>query len=370
MSNEEKFDCLSILSEKTIRQGTLQGTIRCQVLSIKESTSKNGSVFLDIEVADQSGNKRIKIWPESQAYSAFLSLPQNAFIELSAIFRYTPFGLQAYAHALRTLNLEEIEGLLNTKGNIQVEKDWEFLHAKIATLKDPRLRVLCQQFLLLYGEKLRRAAAAREYHHNFRGGLLRHVCQMIEAADALMLAYPSYNWDLVKAGILFHDCGKLWENDFQEKGFAMKRNKSAELIGHIPLGVEVVNSLWRSLQKNEEFLNNSIPPTEEVRIHLLHLIIAHHGLKEHGSPITPRTPEAWIIHVLDNLDAKLEMFRCAYAEGKEISPGIFERKPPLEGNPVAPLDKYSSFSTPPEQSNPFLDAYDLPKKASEKPSEG
>ncbi|WP_134439478.1 HD domain-containing protein [Methylacidiphilum caldifontis] len=348
MLNEEKIENLSLLSEKNMQQGTLRGSIRCQIVAIKESISKNGSSFLDLELADHTGTKKIKIWQESaQNYSQLLSTPLNTFVELSAVFRYTPFGIQATAHALRPLDREEIEELLLKKGNPQIEKDWEFLQKKISDLEDPRLRVLCQQFLSVHGEKFKRAAAAREYHHNFRGGLLRHVCQMIEASEALRQAYPSYNWDLIKAGILFHDCGKLWENDFQQNGFIMKRSKIAELIGHIPIGVEVVNSLWRTLKDKAEFLHPFTPPAEEIRIHLLHLIIAHHGLREYGSPTTPRTPEAWIVHILDNLDAKLEMFRCAYAEGKEIAPGIFEKKPPLEGNPIAPLDKFSFLPAPP-----------------------
>ncbi|TFE65742.1 hydrolase [Methylacidiphilum sp. Yel] len=342
MQTEEKIKSLSELSERIGQIESLIGTLRCQLVSTKESTTRNGSFFLDIEIADHSGNKKIKIWQESQAYASFLTLPKNAFVEFSATFRNSSYGLQAIVHTLRVLSQEEIQELLEQNRNAEIQSDWELLEKKIGSIADPRLCRLCSQFLIDYGERFKRAAAAREYHHNFRGGLLRHVCQMIQAAEGLMAAYPVYNWDLIKAGILFHDCGKLWENDFQEQGFVMKRSKTAELIGHIPIGVEIVNSLWRSLQHSEEFHRALIPPSDLVRVHLLHLIVSHHGLREYGSPVTPRTPEAWILHILDNLDAKLEMFRCAYEEGKEVVPGIFERRPPLEGYPIAPLSKYIS----------------------------
>ncbi|MEN8785906.1 MAG: hypothetical protein ABF379_16220, partial [Akkermansiaceae bacterium] len=108
-----------------------------------------------------------------------------------------------------------------------------------------------------------------------------------------------------------------------------------EMLGHIPLGMELLNKLWRDLPL--ESWREIEPPNEDVRLHMLHLIASHHGQYDFGSPTLPRTPEAHALHYIDNLDAKLEMVKDAYATANESVPGIFERKFPLPAPLVAPL---------------------------------
>jgi 3'-5' exoribonuclease len=153
------------------------------------------------------------------------------------------------------------------------------------------------------------------------------------------------NWDLVMAGILFHDCGKLWELDYPAQGFASPMTTMGELLGHISIGIELVNKLWRGLEASPEFTEPAEPPRETVREHLLHLIASHHGLKEYGAPVTPRTPEAWMLHHIDNIDAHLEMLAQTYAEKAQMAPGIYEYRRPLEGRAVAPLGKWAAGGT-------------------------
>ena len=76
-----------------------------------------------------------------------------------------------------------------------------------------------------------------------------------------------------------------------------------------------------------------------MRLHLLHLIAAHHGQLEFGSPVLPKTPEAIALHLIDNMDARLEMFEEAYAKNQETSSGIFEWSSPLGVAPIAPLKR-------------------------------
>jgi 3'-5' exoribonuclease len=83
------------------------------------------------------------------------------------------------------------------------------------------------------------------------------------------------------------------------------------------------------------------PPSEDVRLHLLHLIGSHHGEHQFGSPVLPRTPEAFALHYIDNMDAKLEMLRDAYAQTQEIAPQIFERVFPLPTPLVRPLPTFA-----------------------------
>jgi 3'-5' exoribonuclease len=204
---------------------------------------------------------------------------------------------------------------------------------------DPRLRGLCDLFLQEFGPRFQRASAARHNHHAHRGGLLRHTGQMMRSASAVCSAYPVLNRDLLLAGVLFHDCGKLWEMCPPEAGFEIPRELRGELLGHISIGIEAVNALWRKLPL--ETWRGMEPASEDVRLHLLHLIASHHGELQYGSPVEPKTPEAIALNMVDNLDAKLEMLAMAYNRQPEIAPGIHERVKALNTSPVKPLPAFS-----------------------------
>jgi 3'-5' exoribonuclease len=194
---------------------------------------------------------------------------------------------------------------------------------------------LAERFLAEHGDRFRRAAAARRLHHARRGGLVEHTAQMMRAASALAAVYPGLNRDLLLVGTLLHDCGKLWETCPPENGFSPPFDPLGELLGHIPIGIELANHLWRSLPLGD--WRDLEPGSEEVRRHLLHLIAAHHGALEFGSPVVPKTPEAWALHHIDNLDAKLEVLDAGYRTAAQVGPGIFERVRPLTAEFVAPL---------------------------------
>jgi 3'-5' exoribonuclease len=162
--------------------------------------------------------------------------------------------------------------------------------------------------------------------------LLDHTAQMLKVAQVLAPVYPEVDGDLLAAGVIFHDLGKLWENDTGEKGFGSVPSRKGELIGHISLGIEMANALWREGEAAEGKAWSELKPaSEELRDHLLHLIASHHGTKEFGSPVAPKTPEAFLLHHIDNLDAKMEMLRLSYARGKEEASGLLEAHRPLEG---------------------------------------
>jgi 3'-5' exoribonuclease len=169
---------------------------------------------------------------------------------------------------------------------------------------------------------------------------------MMRTGDLICSAYPQLNRDLLLTGVLFHDCGKLWENQYPEKGFAQGYTLHGEMLGHIPLGIELVNKLWRDVAETPAAKGWLAlePATENVRLHLLHLIASHHGEYQFGSPTLPRTPEAIALHYVDNLDAKLEMMKDAYGQANELADGIYEKQFPLPANLVAPLQ---AFDGPP-----------------------
>jgi 3'-5' exoribonuclease len=196
-------------------------------------------------------------------------------------------------------------------------------------------------FLDQHGEKFRRTAAARKNHHARRGGMIEHVAQMMRSAVAISSVYPELNQDLLIAGVLFHDSGKLWENSYAERGFTQPYDMQGEMLGHIPLGISLVDKLWEqmisSCVETAEVWGKLTPSNDEVRIHLLHLVASHHGTHEFGSPTLPRTPEAQILHHIDNIDAKFEMMKQAYKSAPELAPDIQERQFPLPANLIKPL---------------------------------
>ncbi|MCB1237489.1 MAG: hypothetical protein KDM91_20665, partial [Verrucomicrobiae bacterium] len=120
--------------------------------------------------------------------------------------------------------------------------------------------------------------------------------------------------------------------------------EASELISHIPVGMEIVNRLWRDLIDSDAAADWLAlePSSDRVRLHLLHLIASHHGELQFGSPVVPKTPEAFALHYIDNLDAKLQMVFEAYEKAPELGKGVFEKVWPLPGNLVGPLEAFAA----------------------------
>ncbi len=251
----------------------------------------------------------LRVWSDHPEFKACETLKASDFIELSGEFQqHQQFGLDARKWKVRHLTPQERSELLQGPPELRAKQlaDWNYIGERIRALGDPRLRALCEAFLSEHGERFRRTAGARSYHHARRGGLVEHTAQMMRVAKAIAPLYPQLNLDLLIAGVLFHDSGKLWENHLPETGFTMGYDERGELIGHISIGLELVNSLWRKIQseENARAWNALVPASEDVRMHLLHLIGAHHGEPQFGSPVSPKTPEAMALNYIDNLDAR------------------------------------------------------------------
>lgn len=331
-----------IIRGTAVDGGALKTELNCQVVRVRENMTKGGKPFLELEISDGTAGERFKVWEDSDAYDTAHDLQDGDCVRIEGAFLRNQYGLNVDRLRLRWLEKQEIAELFagSLERRARLENDWAELSAMMDKLADPRLRLLARTYLAEYGERFRRAAAARDYHHARRGGLLEHTTQMLRAGAALAPVYPQLNWDLVMAGILFHDCGKLWELDYPAQGFTSPMTMMGELLGHITIGIELVNKLWRGLEASPEFQGTAQPPRETVREHLLHLVASHHGQKEYGAPVTPRTPEAWMLHHIDNIDAQIEMLALTYAEKGQVAPGIYDYRRPLEGRAIAPLPKW------------------------------
>jgi 3'-5' exoribonuclease len=328
------------------RQGgsAVSASVHVQVESVAPRLTREQQPYCELILADACDRMTLRVWSDHPAYKTCSALTGQEFIELAAEFHtHSQYGLEARKWTVRPLTEQEKNELLQGPADLRAKQnaDWDFIEKTIQTISDPRLRALCEAFLQEWGDRFRRTAAARNYHHARRGGLVEHTAQMMRVAKQIVPLYPDLNRDLLLAGILFHDSGKLWENALPENGFVMNYDERGELVGHISIGLELVNALWRRLSaENTEAWKNLVPTSEDVRLHLLHLIGAHHGEPEFGSPVSPKTPEAMALHYIDNLDARLEMFAAGYTTAKPLAARIFDRVRPLPGNLVKSLEKF------------------------------
>jgi 3'-5' exoribonuclease len=333
---------------RAAQNGAASGRVHVQVETVTAKTQREGKPYCELGLADACDRMTLRVWSDHPSYKSCSAFTSDSFIELTGDFRVHPqFGLEADKWTVRPLSEQEKKELLEGPADLRTKQaaDWALIMQSIGTIGDPRLRALSETFIDKWGDRFRRAAAARKYHHARRGGLVEHTAQMMRIARAIAPLYSQLNIDLLIAGILFHDSGKLWENQFSETGFIMSYDELGELVGHISIGLELVNSLWQKLAaENADVWKGYRPASEDVRVHLLHLIGSHHGDKQFGSPVDPKTPEAMALHYIDNLDARMEMFAAGYTTAKPLAARIFDRVRPLPGNLVKSLDKFQRSS--------------------------
>jgi 3'-5' exoribonuclease len=188
-----------------------------------------------------------------------------------------------------------------------VDDMWTELQSVVSAIRDPSLQVLLRRMVADNEATLRIWPAARRMHHAYRGGLLEHVLSMAEAGRMLASLYGA-RADLVVAGAILHDIGKLQELHY-DAGTTYTRD--GNLIGHITLGAMAVAEACRGIA--------GFP--DELRAELLHLIVSHHGARERGSPIEPASLEACILAAVDDLDARVNQVKRAIAD--DVSDGEF-----------------------------------------------
>ncbi|MFZ5768622.1 MAG: 3'-5' exoribonuclease YhaM family protein [Bacillota bacterium] len=137
------------------------------------------------------------------------------------------------------------------------------------------------------------APAARENHHCYQGGLLQQTLEVVRLCEGMASVFTGLDRDLLLAAALLHDVGKVWEYDAGSVTF--ERTDPGKLLGHVVMGWEAVRRVWPE-----------VPGFPEVEgLHLEHMLLSHHGLREWGSPVEPSTPEAVALHQADLASARL-----------------------------------------------------------------
>ena len=182
-----------------------------------------------------------------------------------------------------------------------IDEMWSELTTHLQSIRDPHIRVLLSRITADHEADLREWPAAQTIHHAYRGGLLEHKLQMADIARHLARAYGASE-DIVLAGVLLHDIGKLQELRYEPGGASYTRD--GNLVGHIGLGLILVR----------EAINGISGFPDDLRSQIEHLIVSHHGTRDHGSPVEPRTVEAFILAAVDELDTRIHQVRRAIRE--------------------------------------------------------
>jgi 3'-5' exoribonuclease len=178
-----------------------------------------------------------------------------------------------------------------------VDEMWAELQGRIAGATNPHVRQLLEGVVAANEAKLRVWPAAQTLHHACRAGFLEHILQMASVGGMVAKAYQA-DPDLVLAGAVLHDIGKLQELDYE---LATSYSREGRLVGHIVLGSVIVRDAALAIE--------GFPAT--LLLQIQHLILSHHGCLEYGSPVVPMTVEAFILSFIDDLDAKINMVKQA-----------------------------------------------------------
>jgi len=262
-------------------------------------TARNGSLYLQCGLADRTGTIAGRMWQTSE--SIFNSIPPDGFVQAKGRTEDYRGTLQFVIDALRPWPSEKVDlSDFLAVTPFDIEEMWAELLEILRDVKDRHLRALLKKFFedrdLIAAFK--RAPAAMTVHHAYIGGLLEHTLGMARAAKAVLPLYQKeLNADLVLAGIFLHDIGKIAE---LTTGTNMGYTDRGQLLGHITIA-----SIWIHQRAQQVADESGEPFPGKIVDVLTHIVLSHHGTLEFGSPRLPAVPEAFAVHYLDNLDAKI-----------------------------------------------------------------
>jgi 3'-5' exoribonuclease len=265
-------------------------------------TTNNGGLYIHAVLVDKTGEILARMWNASK--DIYLSIPERGFARFRGRVESYKGKPQFIIDGIRPAEPHEIDMAdFMPATQRDIEQMWERLKQILRGVKNRHLLALAAKFINdeQFVAGFKQAPAATKNHHAFVGGLLEHTLSLLELALVVIPRYPHVSLDLVLVGILLHDAGKMRELSCNA-GFDY--TTEGKLVGHIVLGV-----LWLHEKAREMEAQTREPFPIEIENALKHIILAHHGKYEFGSPRLPATMEAVAVHYLDNLDAKLQQFQ-------------------------------------------------------------
>jgi 3'-5' exoribonuclease len=288
---------------------------------------KTGELYLSLLLGDRTGELDAKMWDNvAEVMDAF---DRDDFVKVKGMTQVFHNRPQLTIHKVRRMDDSEIEFADYFPSSRRDPGEmWDELRATVAGLSNPHLKALLDAMLddEDIAWRYRRAPAAKQIHHAFLGGLIEHVLSLCALARMTAQHYPNIDVDLLLAGIVLHDIGKIYELNY-ERGFSYSND--GQLIGHISIGLRMVAEKLRGLP--------DFPP--QLRSLVEHMILSHHGQLEFGSPKLPMFPEALLLHYLDDLDSKMECMRFLAENDRQIE-GCFTTYSSALERAVLKKDRY------------------------------
>lgn len=279
------------------------------LVSKDEALTKNGKPYFRVCFRDAAREVSFPIWGDSiWAQECRENWVVGGHYKLRATYVETDFGPQLEIKRIREVVQSDYDDgfsldlFLPTSEEDPAEMFSQLVAIAETEIENSALAKLTTAILNENRAALLTLPAATKNHHAYIGGYLEHVLSV--TTNALLLAnkyaleYAELQRDLVIAGAILHDIGKLQELSQLPTGAVY--SPAGELIGHILLGRDIV----REAARNH-------PIDAETLLRLEHIIVSHQRLPEWGSPKQPMTPEAWIVHISDDLDAGFHMMVAA-----------------------------------------------------------
>jgi 3'-5' exoribonuclease len=278
------------------------------LVTTKEIRQKRtGEPYLSLVLSDRTGEIDCKMWDNvSDILEAF---DRDDFVKVKGLMQLYNNRPQFTIHKLRRVEDHEVDPRDFFPASLRdPDVMWAELRSTVSGIGNDHIRRLLDAFLddPDIAARYRVAPAAKTIHHAFRSGLLEHVTSLLNLAKLVGGHYAALHnsaglnqfidTDLLIAGIVLHDIGKIYELHY-ERGFGY--SAEGQLIGHIAIGIRMLSDKLRAFPEFPETLRNLIE----------HMVLSHHGQLEFGSPKVPIFPEALLLHHLDDMDSKMECMR-------------------------------------------------------------
>jgi 3'-5' exoribonuclease len=269
----------------------IDGVFLVQFKEVRQK--RTGEPYLILNLADRTGELDAKMW--DNAASVAETFDRDDFIRVRGLLQIFQNRPQLTVHRLTFVSDRDVDladFLPASKRN--PDEMFAELAAVIRGMSNPHLKALLAAFFAdaEIAKLYKQAPAAKTIHHACVGGLLEHVLSMVSLARMTAGQYPGIDLDLLIAGVILHDIGKIRELRF-ERSFAY--TTEGQLLGHIHIGLAMLAEKARAVP--------GFP--SKTRILLEHMILSHHGALEFGSPKVPAFPEAMLLHLIDNMDSKM-----------------------------------------------------------------
>lgn len=274
------------------------------ITQMNRGITNSGAPYLSFTLQDQSGSIDAKLWDAKDDLLAGIEAGKVVLVS-AEVLKYRN------AMQLRIYNLSKLEDNQFNPADYVMATDLslEFMQKRInetlLSMQDVVYRDVCTAMIDDLQDQLYSYPAAAKNHHDFVGGLATHMIAMLDLAEAFCTLYPLLNRDLLMAGVLLHDLGKI---DELSGPILTEYTNEGKLVGHISIMQSKVSEKAKDLGYQDK---------EQVTL-MRHMILSHHGEYEFGSPVLPLVMEAEMLTFIDNVDARMNMFSKAL---ESVKPG-------------------------------------------------